>query len=145
VQRVRLDRIDLAGRPAPRGKRRRDAEREATQARHRQGEQGGDRGLRRKALARSNPEHQQMKQVDAATHRGDDQAGDRSGHRGQHDQAGLAGADQGAQPPRDFETGRERRHQRLGAREGGNRWYLQSSERMCRPVRPLNCVPDDTC
>ena len=131
VQRVGFDRIDLALRPPPPDDLAGRAHHHAADERHGDGDIGIEREPRRQPLAVLKIEKQLMQQFDRHAHAGHDNAGNHADQSRQCDQTRFPRPDDGAQPSRDFELGRDSSDQDAHRPNGGN------LERMARPIRTV--------
>src|SRR5271163_445985 len=103
MERIGLDRVDLAGRPPPGDELVGDSKDEATERRHQHGENGIEPRERRQALAERQLEKQAVQEVNASAHGRDDKPGEGPGNGGQQNQSRLPRADKRAYPVRYLE------------------------------------------
>ena len=100
MQRVGLDRVDLARRPPAQQHQQGHAQQQAAEARNQNGPQRLDARLAGKPLRDADVEQQGMQGCDRHAHRQHDEPAEGSDHRRQNHQAGFMGAHERPQPAR---------------------------------------------
>jgi len=98
MQRVGLDRIDLARRPPAQQQHEGQPQHQAAEAWHQQRAQRLDTGLARQPIPYADVEQERMQARHRDAHRQHHQAGDNPDQRRQHHQAGFMGTHERPQP-----------------------------------------------
>jgi hypothetical protein len=103
MQRIGLDRVDFARRPIPRDHDTRQSQDEPAEGRHEDRDPRVESRLRRQPLPRTEPEQNDVQQIDERRHRRHHQSAERADQDREQHQAGFAGSHERAHPARYIE------------------------------------------